>query len=268
MIEIKNITYEYEDVPIFKDFNLSIKNGDFYMILGENGSGKSTLVKLITGIELPKEGKILVDNLDSSTDDIWKIREILGVIFQNPEDQFVGLTPYEDMTFLLENYGIKEKEVRIDKALKSVGLLEKKFESIENFSGGQKQKLALATSLLLEPKVLVLDESTSMLDPRSREELLELLKVLNKKGVTIIYITHFLEEIIYSSHCLLLDKGKIIIEGKYEDIIGYGDKLEEYRLVLPPHFKLINKLNRSNKLNKKYDFKDKKSVVEEICRSL
>jgi len=266
MIEMSDITYGYNEKRIFKDFKYSLKKGEFLMVFGKNGSGKSTLAKLIMGITIPDKGKILIEGLDTSTDDIWEIRRSLGVIFQNPEDQFVGTTVLEEMTFILENYDEIDIEGKIDKALRKVNLIDKKNEKIENLSGGQKQKLALASALLLKPTLLILDEASSMLDPKSRKELLILLKKLNESKVTIIYITHYLEEITYASRCLLLDEGKIIkddIPSKFleEDLLRYS-------LMVPFHLKLLMKLNKNNKLNKDFRLENSQSVVDEICQYL
>lgn len=263
MVEISDITYGYDEKIIFKNFNFSVKKGEFLMILGKNGSGKSTLAKLITGVDFPVAGKILIDGMDTSTDDIWKIRKFLGVIFQNPEDQFVGTTVLEEMTFILENYDEDHIEEKIDMALERVNLTEKKYEAIDNLSGGQKQKLALASALLLKPKILILDEASSMLDPRSRKELLVLLKDLHKSGVTIVYITHYLEEITYASKCLLLDKGEKILEDTPHKILE--EDLLKYNLILPFHLKLLMKLNKNNR---KFKLENSQSVVDEICRYL
>jgi energy-coupling factor transport system ATP-binding protein len=263
MIEISDITYGYDEKIIFKDFSFSIRKGEFLMVLGKNGSGKSTLAKLITGIDVPVAGKILIDGLDTGTDDIWKIRKFLGVIFQNPEDQFVGTTVLEEMTFILENYDEANIEQKIDDALSRVNLTEKKYEPIDNLSGGQKQKLALASALLLKPKILILDEASSMLDPRSRKELLILLKGLNESGVTIVYITHYLEEITYASKCLLLDNGeKIMEEIPYKFLEG---DLLKYNLMVPFHLRLLMKLNKSDK---NFKLENSQSVVDEICQFL
>jgi energy-coupling factor transport system ATP-binding protein len=266
MIEISDINYGYDEEIIFKDFNFSIKKGEFLMVFGKNGSGKSTLAKLITGITIPTKGKILIDRLDTSTDDIWEIRKFLGVIFQNPEDQFVGTTVLEEMTFILENYDETNIEEKIEDALKKVDLIDKKNEHIDDLSGGQKQKLALASALLLKPKLLVLDEASSMLDPRSRKELLILLKKLNESKVTIIYITHYLEEITYASRCLLLDEGKII-KDEIPSRFLEGDLLK-YNLIIPFHLKLLMKLNKDNKNNKNFKLENSQSVVDEICQYL
>ena len=263
MIEISNITYGYDKKIIFKNFYFSIKKGEFLMVLGKNGSGKSTLAKLITGIDIPTTGKILIDGLDTSTDDIWKIRKNLGVIFQNPEDQFVGTTVLEEMTFILENYDEQNSDSKIDKALNSVNLIHKKYEPIDNLSGGEKQKLALASALLLKPQILVLDEASAMLDPKSRKELLILLKELNKGGVTIIYITHYVEEIPYASKCLLLDNGKKIIEESPHKFLE--ENLLKYNLVTPFHLKLIIKLNKNGK---KFRLENNQCVVDKICQYL
>jgi len=261
MIEISGITYGYEEKIIFKNFSFSIKKGEFLMVLGKNGSGKSTLAKLITGIDIPAKGKIAIDGLDTSTDDIWEIRKNLGVIFQNPEDQFVGTTVLEEMTFILENYDEVNIEQKVDDALSRVNLTEKKHEPIDNLSGGQKQKLALASALLLKPEVLVLDEASSMLDPRSRKELLILLKGLNESGVTIIYITHYLEEITYASKCL--DNGeKIMEETPYKFL---ERDLSKYNLMIPFHLRLLMKLNKNDK---NFKLENSQSVVDEICQFL
>lgn len=263
MIEISDITCGYDEKSIFNKFTFSIKKGEFLMVLGKNGSGKSTLAKLITGIDLPATGKIFIDGLDTSTDEIWEIRKNLGVIFQNPEDQFVGTTILEDMTFILENYDEKNIEEKIDMALNSVSLIHKKYESIDNLSGGQKQKFALASAMLLKPKILVLDEASSMLDPRSRKELLILLKKLNESGVTIVYITHYLEEVVYGSRCLLLDEGKKIIEDTPQNFLS--KELSKYNLIVPSYMKLLIQLNKADK---NFKLENSQSVVDEICQYL
>ena len=257
------MNYSYDETKIFENFNFSIKKGEFLMILGKNGSGKSTLAKLISGIIVPDTGKILIDNLNTNTEEIWEIRKKMGVIFQNPEDQFVGTTPLEEMTFILENYDQENIEEKIDHVLKIVDLMDKKYDLIDNFSGGQQQKLALATTLLLNPEILILDEASAMLDPQSRTELLGLLKKLNNNGVTIVYITHYLEEITYSSLCLILDQGKVIMEESPSIILGKD--LLKYSLIIPFHLKLIMKLNKGNN---KFLLENSHSVVNQICQLL
>ena len=274
MIEINHISYGYESEKVLHNFTLQIKDGEFLAILGKNGSGKSTLAKLLTGIYIPDEGNILINGFNTKNDEIWEIRKKLGVVFQNPEDQFVGNTPHEDMSFILENYNIKNTHHKYDKiidmCLKKVSLEHKKFSNTNSFSGGEKQKLALATALLLSPNLIILDEASSMLDPYSRKELLELIKELNDAGTTVIYITHMLEEVTYAKRCILLNSGNIVLDKRVEELFKddcLSEKvLEDNNLVLPYYLSLILKLNKNK--NKNFKLENSKNIVDAICQYL
>jgi len=253
VIELKNVSFSYylpEKVDVIKNINLIVNKGEFLVIIGRNGSGKSTLGRLISFILEPTEGEVLIDKKPKTEIDYLDIRKKIGMVFQNPDNQIVSQIVEEDVAFGLENLNYNEEEIRekIDDVLNEVGLIEfRKFPP--NFlSGGQKQKLAIAGILVMEPQYLVLDEPTSLLDPKGRKDVIELIKKLNKKGITIILITHRMEEAILGDRVLVLNDGEIFLEGNPEEVFTEVEKIRSVGLS-PPVFTYLSYLIKKENFN-------------------
>ena len=218
------------------DVNLDVKAGDFIAILGHNGSGKSTLAKHINAILTPTEGSMLVDGKDTRQEDlVWQIRQTAGMVFQNPDNQIIGTIVDEDVAFGPENLGLPKEIImeRVEQSLKKVGMWEYKDHSPNRLSGGQKQRVAIA-GVVAMPRCIVLDEPTAMLDPNGRREVIETAKKLNwEAGVTIVLITHYMEEVIGADKVFVMDEGKIVMEGTPREVFSQVEKLKSLRLDVP-----------------------------------
>lgn len=217
--------------------NLDIQSGQFIAVLGHNGSGKSTLAKHINGLLVPTEGTLWVDNMDtSSEDDIWKIRQKAGMVFQNPDNQIIGSVVEEDVGFGPENIGIPTDEIwrRVDKSLAATGMVAYRHHSPNKLSGGQKQRVAIAGVMAMRPECIVLDEPTAMLDPNGRREVLQAVRELNEKeGVTVILITHYMEEVVFADHVFVMDQGRVVMQGTPREVFSRVEELKELRLDVP-----------------------------------
>lgn len=215
IIELKNVSFRYDKtVEEYQIDTVSfhVKQGEWLSIVGHNGSGKSTVVRLIDGLLEAESGEIYVDGKQLTRETIWEIRSKIGIVFQNPDNQFVGATVEDDVAFGLENQGIPREEMlqRVEKAIEQVGMLEFKDREPSRLSGGQKQRVAIAGIIALRPTIIILDEATSMLDPEGREDLMAVMRELQKKfQLTIISITHDLSEIALSDRTLVFQKGKL-----------------------------------------------------------
>lgn len=216
MIELKNIYFKYKanksNEFILNDLNLTIKQGEFISIIGNNGEGKSSLVKLLSGLILPTQGDILINNLNTkSKKDFTKIRQTVSVVFQNPENQIIFERVYEELEFTLKNLKVPQENIekQIDYALKTLNMFDYKFTNTSELSLGQKQKIIIAEAISTNSEIIILDEPTAMLDPSSKKEILNILKELNNQGKTIILVTHLLDELFYSNRCLYLNNKKI-----------------------------------------------------------
>lgn len=244
MIKFKEISFSYNDDPFISNLNLNIEEGKFITILGKNGSGKSTLLKLLFGIENLKFGDIIVNKL-SLKNNPYEVRKIMGLVFQNPDEQIVSDSIEEELAFSMENYGYDEEKIResMNEVLNLVGLSHKLKSKIHTLSGGEKQRLCIASAMVLNPKVLVLDEATSMLDTNNRENIMKILSGINKKGVTIIMVTHHLLELKYSEDVIYIEKGEVVFQGEktsfIRDLILNSNK---FSLNLPTSFKLISEI--------------------------
>ncbi|MGL5568344.1 MAG: ATP-binding cassette domain-containing protein [Cetobacterium sp.] len=218
MIKLENINFSYGDKKIFQNFSLALEARKFYSLLGKNGSGKSTLIKLILGIEEPESGTVTINGLNFK-ENIFECRKEIGMVFQNPDEQIVTDVVEEEVAFSMENYGMNSKDMlkRIDELLLMIGFEGRNEEKISKLSGGEKQRLCIASALALNPKILILDEGTAMLDPTNRNIILNLLKKLKEDGMTIILITHHLTEIQYCDEVLNLKDGKINFNGSKTD---------------------------------------------------
>lgn len=259
IVKTKELTYEYirrdDDGNIegithaIDNVSLDVKQGDFISILGSNGSGKSTFAKHLNAMLLPTEGTVWIDGMDSKDEDkLWDIRQTTGMVFQNPDNQIIGQVVEEDVAFGPENMGVKTEEIkdRVEEALKTLGMYEYRKNSPNKLSGGQKQRVSIAGVLAMHPRCIVLDEPTAMLDPSGRKEVLRALRALNDvEGITIILITHYMEEAIYSDRIYVMNKGKKVMEGTPKEIFSKVEELEEYRLEVPQITKLAYRLKQS-----------------------
>lgn len=229
--------------------NLDIQQGQFIAILGHNGSGKSTLAKHFNAILYPTEGTVLVENKNTNNEEnIWDIRKSAGMVFQNPDNQIIGQIVEEDVGFGPENLGVPEKEIweRVYKSLKAVDMFEYKEYSPNKLSGGQKQRISIAGVLAMEPKCIILDEPTAMLDPVGRREVIESVQQLNKeKGITVILITHHMDEVVNADKVFVMDKGKIVMSGTPREIFSQVEELNNLRLGVPEVSKLAYELIKS-----------------------
>ena len=220
-----------------KEVDLDVKAGDFIAILGHNGSGKSTLAKHMNAILTPSEGSMYVDGKDTREEEhLWEIRQTAGMVFQNPDNQIIGTVVDEDVAFGPENMGVPREEIleRVEQSLKAVGMWEHRKHSPNRLSGGQKQRVAIAGVVAMEPKCIVLDEPTAMLDPNGRKEVVDTAMELNRRaGVTIILITHYMEEVIKADKVYVMDKGEIVMQGTPREVFSQVEKLHELRLDVP-----------------------------------
>lgn len=219
------------------EVDLDVKQGDFIAILGHNGSGKSTLAKHINAILYPTEGTVWVDGMDTQDESkLWNIRQEAGMVFQNPDNQIIGQVVEEDVGFGPENMGVPTKEIweRVEESLKAVGMYEYRKHSPNKLSGGQKQRVSIAGVLAMHPKCIVLDEPTAMLDPSGRKEVVRAVRALNQvEGVTVILITHYMEEIIHADKVFVMDEGRIAMQGTPREIFSQVERLKELRLDVP-----------------------------------
>ena len=258
IIKVKDLIFEYirrdeegnvEGINIAIDnVNMDIKQGDFISILGHNGSGKSTLAKHLNAILYPTEGTVWVDGKDTCQDEyVWDIRQTAGMVFQNPDNQIIGQIVEEDVGFGPENMGIPTKEIweRVEESLKAVGMYEFRKHSPNKLSGGQKQRVSIAGVIAMHPKCIILDEPTAMLDPKGRKEVIRAVRALNDvEKITVILITHYMEEVIYSDKVYVMDKGKIALQGTPKEIFSEVEKLKELRLDVPQVTLLAHELRK------------------------
>lgn len=240
---VEGITRAVDEVSI------DIKQGDFIAILGHNGSGKSTLAKHMNAILYPTEGMVWVDGMDTMAEEnLWNIRQEAGMVFQNPDNQIIGQVVEEDVGFGPENLGVPTKEIwdRVEESLKAVGMYAFRKHSPNKLSGGQKQRVSIAGVIAMHPKCIILDEPTAMLDPNGRKEVIRAVRALNDvEGITIILITHYMEEIIHANRVFVMDKGKIAMEGTPRHIFSQVEKLKKLRLDVPQVTLLAYELKKS-----------------------
>lgn len=264
-IKINNLKYSYDsDQNLFDDFNLDIETGEWVALVGHNGSGKSTLAKLILGLIAATGGTISVFDDILSPETVYRIREQIGMVFQNPDNQFVGSTVQDDVAFGLENIGLPRDEmiIRIDDALKRVGMEDFKLMEPSRLSGGQKQRVAIAGVLALRPQIIVLDEATSMLDPKGRQEVLNTVKSIKEESkMTVISITHDINEANEADRIFVMNKGKIQYVERPEVIFKLGDELIDLGLTVPFAEQLKNKLSTRG-LNVPDEYMSEERLVE------
>jgi len=249
--------------------NLEVKPGSFVAILGHNGSGKSTLAKHINALLIPTGGSVWVDGKNTRDEsEIWEIRQYAGMVFQNPDNQIIGSVVEEDVGFGPENIGIPTDEIwtRVEESLRSVGMLEYRHHSPNKLSGGQKQRVAIAGVVAMEPRCIVLDEPTAMLDPSGRKEVLQTVNELReKKQVTVLWITHYMEEVIYADQVFVMDDGHIVMEGTPREIFSEVQKLQELGLDVPEVTLLAESL-REQGIALPQGLLTTEELVEELCQ--
>ena len=247
-MQIENVCYQYDedDVAAVDHVSLNVEKGSFVAVLGHNGSGKSTLAKLMNALYLPTEGRVLVCGLDTAQDEeVWHVRRHAGMVFQNPDNQIVANVVREDVAFGLENLGVPHEDMipRIDAALAAVRMTERASFAPHMLSGGQKQRVAVAGVLAMQPEVMILDEATAMLDPAGRADVLATVRKLNREqGMTVIWSTHFMEEAAVADRVVVLDKGKIALDGTPAEVFSQVQKVKALGLDVPPMAELAMRL--------------------------
>lgn len=248
--ESENLCFRYEDdgANVLDNVSLEFEHGEMTAVLGHNGCGKSTFAKHLNAILLPEGGKVYIDGIDTKDEDrLYDIRQRVGMVFQNPDNQIVSSIVEEDVAFALENLGVEPSEIRkrVDAALKAVGMYKYRMHSPHQLSGGQKQRVAIAGIIAMRPECIVLDEPTAMLDPNGRKEVMRTITELNQKyGITIILITHYMEEAAMCGRIIVMDKGKVLMDDKPEEVFSRVEELKAVGLDVPQATELIYELNR------------------------
>lgn len=274
-IEVKDVVYRYSKeqgddnlCPAIDHVSIEIKRGEYISIAGSNGSGKSTLARCLNGLLLPTEGEILVDGMDTNDDDlIWDIRKKIGMVFQNPDNQIVSSMVEDEVAFGPENIGIENPELRkrVDNALKSVGMYEYRNREAHKLSGGQKQRIAIAGAVAMRPDCIVFDEPTAMLDPKGRNQVMKVIRELNDQGITIILITHFMEEVAEADRVLVMKSGKLLADSVPEDVFADTNLIESAGLEIPAAVLLRNELIE-NGISLSHEVINKDDLVDALCR--
>lgn len=279
IIKAVKLAYEYkrygedgqveETLRAVDGVDLDVKKGDFVAILGHNGSGKSTLAKQINALLVPTEGTLYVDGMDTKDPEkVWDIRQSAGMVFQNPDNQIIGSVVDEDVGFGPENMGIPTKEIweRVEESLRSVGMWEYRHSSPNKLSGGQKQRVAIAGIVAMHPKCIVLDEPTAMLDPVGRKDVIRTVRALNMvEDVTVILITHYMEEVIYADKVIVMDDGKVVMQGTPGEIFSQVDTLKKYRLDVPQVTLLAHELKKAG-LDLPVGILSIEELVDNLCQ--
>lgn len=277
VIKIKNLIYEYMKrdeegkpesvVRAVDDVSLDIKKGEFIAVLGHNGSGKSTMAKHINAILVPTQGSVWVSGKDTANEEaVWEIRQKAGMVFQNPDNQIIGTIVEEDVGFGPENIGVPTEEIwkRVDEALRTVEMTAYRYHSPNKLSGGQKQRVAIAGVVAMKPQCIVLDEPTAMLDPMGRREVIATVRELNQKeNVTVILITHYMEEVIDADRVIVMDAGKAVMQGTPREIFSQVERLKEYRLDVPQVTELAYELKKAG-----VNLSDGILTIDELVREL
>ncbi|MFZ5966762.1 MAG: energy-coupling factor transporter ATPase [Bacillota bacterium] len=253
IIEIIDLVYEYkndqdEGVQALQKVSLQVKKGEFLAVIGHNGSGKSTMAKHMNALLLPSGGKVYVMGMDTlKEENLWPVRQTAGMVFQNPDNQIVATIVEEDVAFGPENLGIEPREIRkrVDEALESVGMNDYRKRGPHLLSGGQKQRIAIAGVIAMKPKCIILDEPTAMLDPSGRKEVMETIQRLNREeNITIVHITHFMDEAVNADRVIVMEDGKVVLEGKPREVFSQVEKLKELGLDVPQVTELAYQLKQ------------------------
>ncbi len=269
IIEIEDLHFSYKgdsetpDVEVLKGIDLTIKKGEFVAVLGHNGSGKSTLAKHINAILLPTKGKVLVDGIDTADEDkLFQLRQKAGMVFQNPDNQIVSSIVEEDVAFALENLGVPYEEMRrrVDESLKAVNMYDYRLHSPSQLSGGQKQRIAIAGVIAMQPECIILDEPTAMLDPQGRKEVMSTIMRMNREqGITIVLITHYMDEAAKCGRVVVMDKGRVVLDDTPRKVFSHVEQVKDIGLDVPQVTELAWELRRAG-----YDVPDD-IITEEEC---
>ena len=279
MIQADRLAYNYvkydeegrekETIRAVDGVSFEVQKGDFVAILGHNGSGKSTLAKHINALLTPSEGTLWVNGMDTSDEDrLWDVRQSAGMVFQNPDNQIIGSIVEEDVGFGPENMGVPTEEIwqRVEESPKAVNMLKYRHHSPNRLSGGQKQRVAIAGVVAMHPKCIVLDEPTAMLDPNGRKEVIRAVRALNQvEDITVILITHYMEEVIYADKVLVMDDGKVVMQGTPREIFSQVETLKAYRLDVPQATLLAWELKKAG-LDLPDGILTREELVEALCR--
>ncbi len=270
IIRLKDVVYQYEgnERPAVDGVCLDVQAGEFLAVLGRNGSGKSTLARLLNALLLPTSGTVEVDGLVATEDNPYPVREVCGMVFQNPDNQIVATVVEEDCAFGLENRGVPSDEIRrrVDEALTEVGMKDRALSSPSMLSGGQKQRVAIAGVLAMRPKIIVFDESTAMLDPIGRRDVFKLARRINREeGITVIWITHFMEEAVQADRVVVMEDGKVELIGEPRQVFTNVDQVLMYGLDVPEMMKLSAKL-RAAGVPVAADTLTVEEMAVELCR--
>ena len=273
-IALDHVSFSYalaegESHPALRDVSLEIKKGEFTAVIGHNGSGKSTLAKMLNALLVPDEGKVTVLSMDTSDEQqTWNIRQAAGLVFQNPDNQLVTTIVEEDVAFGPENLGIAPTEIRerVDRALESVGMEAFALSAPHMLSGGQKQRIAIAGILAMEPQILILDESTAMLDPQGRAEVMAaVMKLKKERNMTVVWITHFMDEAAHADRVVVMDDGRIKMNGTPHEIFARAEELEAIRLDVPMSVRIALEMKKKGVELSRIP-EDMETLAEEVCR--
>ena len=274
IIRIENLIFEYSHleeesaIRAVDDVSLNIERGSFTAIIGRNGSGKSTLAKNLNGLLLPSSGTIYVKGWDTKDDShIWDVRQTTGMVFQNPDNQLVSSIVEDDVAFGPENLGIDSAEIRnrVDKALSDVDMVRFKKKAPHLLSGGQKQRIAIAGVVAMKPECIVFDEPTAMLDPKGRGEIMAIIDELHKEGITVVLITHFMEEAVRADRIIIMHDAKVLLDGTPEEVFAQEETLREANLEIPMAAALAHKL-RKRGIKVPKDVITVERLVEYVCQ--
>ncbi|EKN69143.1 cobalt transporter ATP-binding subunit [Neobacillus bataviensis LMG 21833] len=271
IVSLRGVSFQYDEQERYALNNVSfdIYDGEWLAIVGHNGSGKSTMAKLLNGLQFPQQGEIIVGDIKLTEESIWDIRKKIGMVFQNPDNQFVGTTVQDDVAFGLENNGIPRDEMvqRVEDSLRKVKMDQFLYQEPHHLSGGQKQRVAIAGVLALRPSIIILDEATSMLDPRGCEEVLETVRLLKEeKALTVISITHDLEEAAKADRIIVMNKGEVFREGTPEEIFSMDEQLIQLGLDIPFSVKM-SKAFRRNGIELSRHYLSEEELVTELWTS-
>lgn len=251
IIRVQNVSFAYsreegsEPVKAIDGISFEIEAGSFTAIIGKNGSGKSTLAKNLNGLLLPTEGDILVADYNTKDDaHIWDVRQTAGMVFQNPDNQLVSAIVEDDVAFGPENLGVDPQEIRqrVDQALEAVNMGQFKNKAPHLLSGGQKQRIAIAGVVAMKPRCIIFDEPTAMLDPKGRKEIMAIIDELHQEGITVVLITHFMEEAVRADRVIIMNEGKLLLDGTPAEVFAQGQLMKSVNLDVPPIVELADEL--------------------------